>query len=52
MTALWLLALAAALMVGGAQLRRVHLFNTLPRLGVLAWQAVSFAALPASPWPG
>lgn len=45
MTALSLLALGAAIMIGGAQLRRVRLFDALPRLGVLAWQAVSFAAL-------
>jgi hypothetical protein len=32
-------------MLGGSQLRRVHLFNSLPRLGVLAWQTVSFTAL-------
>jgi Zn-dependent protease with chaperone function len=43
--ALSLLALGAALMIGGAQLRRVRLFDALPGLGVLAWQAVSFAAL-------
>lgn len=45
MTALSLLALAAVLMVGGAQLRRVRLFDAVPRLGVLAWQVQSFAAL-------
>lgn len=45
MIALPLLGLAAAVMVGGAQLRRVRLFDSLPRLGVLAWQVQSFAAL-------
>jgi Zn-dependent protease with chaperone function len=45
LTALSLLALGAALMIGGAQLRRVRLFDALPRLGVRAWQAVSLAAL-------
>lgn len=45
MIALSLLGFAAVLMVGGAQLRRVGMFEALPRLGVLAWQAVSFAAL-------
>jgi Zn-dependent protease with chaperone function len=40
-----LLGLAGILMVGGAQLRRVRLFDAMPRLGVLAWQAVSVAAL-------
>lgn len=45
MTALSLLGLAAVLMVGGAQLRRVRLFDDVPRLGVLAWQGQSFAAL-------
>ena len=45
MIALSLLGLAAALMVGGGQLRRAGIFDTLPRLGVLAWQAVSLAAL-------
>ena len=45
MIALSLLVFAAALMVGGAQLRRLRLFDALPRLGVLAWQAVSLAAL-------
>ena len=45
MIALSLLGLAAVLMVGGAQLRRVRLFDSLPRLGVLAWQVQSFAAL-------
>lgn len=45
MIALSLLALAAALIVGGAQLRRVRLFDALPRLGVLTWQALSFTAL-------
>lgn len=45
MIALSLLGLAAALMIGGAQLRRVGVFDTLPRLGVLAWQAVSLTAL-------
>jgi Zn-dependent protease with chaperone function len=44
-TALSLLAFAAALMLGGAQLRRVRLFDSLPRVGVLAWQALSLAAL-------
>lgn len=45
MIALSLLGLAAALVMGGAQLRRVGLFTALPRLGVLAWQTVSIAAL-------
>ena len=45
MIALSLLALAAMLMVGGAQLRRVRLFESVPRLGVLAWQVLSFSAL-------
>lgn len=45
MIALSLLAFAAALMVGGAQLRRIGLFDALPRLGVLAWQTLSFTAL-------
>lgn len=45
MTTLSLLALAAALLAGGAQLRRLHLFDAAPRLGVLAWQVQSFAAL-------
>jgi Zn-dependent protease with chaperone function len=45
LTSLSLLALGAGLMIGGAHLRRVRLFDALPRLGVLAWQAVSFAAL-------
>ena len=45
MIALSLLALAAALMVAGAQLRRVRLVDSLPGLGVLAWQVQSFAAL-------
>jgi Zn-dependent protease with chaperone function len=44
-TALWLLGFAGVLMLGGAQLRRVRLFASLPRLGVLAWQVQSFAAL-------
>jgi Zn-dependent protease with chaperone function len=43
--ALSLLGLAGALMIGGARLRRVRLFSALPRLGVLAWQAMSLAAL-------
>ena len=45
MTALALLGLAAVLLVGGTQLRRVRLFESVPRLGVLAWQVQSFAAL-------
>ena len=45
MIALSLLALAAALAAGGAQLRRVRLLDALPRLGVLTWQALSFAAV-------
>jgi Zn-dependent protease with chaperone function len=45
MIALALLGLAAVLMTSGAQLRRVRLFDVLPRLGVFAWQAVSFTAL-------
>lgn len=45
MTALSLLGFAIALMLGGAQLRRVRLFASLPRLGVLAWQVQSLAAL-------
>lgn len=40
-----LLGLAAVLLLGGAQLRRIRLFDALPRLGVLAWQGVCFAAL-------
>jgi Zn-dependent protease with chaperone function len=44
-TALSLLGFAVVLMLGGAQLRRVRLFSSLPRLGVLAWQVQSFAAL-------
>jgi len=44
-TALSLLGFAIALMLGGAQLRRVRLFASLPRLGVLAWQVQSLAAL-------
>lgn len=43
--ALSLLALGAVLMVGGAQLRRVRFFDAMPRLGVLAWQGMSLAAL-------
>lgn len=45
MTALSLLGLAALLLVGGPQLRRVRLLDSLPRLGVLAWQVLSVAAL-------
>ncbi|MEX2290545.1 MAG: M56 family metallopeptidase [Mycobacteriales bacterium] len=45
MTALSLLGLAVVLMLGGAQLRRVRLFDALPRVGVLAWQVLSLAAL-------
>lgn len=45
MIALSLLGLAAALALGGVQLRRVRLFDAVPRLGVLAWQVLSFAAL-------
>ena len=45
MIALSLLGLAVVLMIGGAQLRRVRLFDALPRLGVLAWQGASFTAL-------
>lgn len=45
MTTLSLLGFSAALMVGGAQLRRVRLFDSLPLLGVLAWQLQSLAAL-------
>jgi Zn-dependent protease with chaperone function len=45
MIALSLLGFAAVLAIGGAQLRRVHLFDALPHFGVLAWQAVSFTAL-------
>lgn len=45
MIALSLLGLAAAFMLGGAQLRRVRLFDRLPRIGVLAWQVMSLAAL-------
>jgi Zn-dependent protease with chaperone function len=44
-TALSLLGFAIALMLGGAQLRRVRLLASLPRLGVLAWQVQSLAAL-------
>jgi hypothetical protein len=44
-TALSLLGMAVVLMIGGAQLRRVQLFDSAPRLGVLAWQVQSFAAL-------
>ncbi|HWH30872.1 MAG TPA: M56 family metallopeptidase [Mycobacteriales bacterium] len=40
-----LLALAAALVVAGAHLRRVRLFDAAPRLGVFAWQALSLTAL-------
>jgi Zn-dependent protease with chaperone function len=43
--ALSLLGLSAVLMGGGAQLRRVRMFDSVPRLGVLAWQVQSFAAL-------
>jgi Zn-dependent protease with chaperone function len=45
MVALPLLALAGTLVIGGAQLRRVRLFDALPRLGVLAWLVVSLSAL-------
>lgn len=45
MTALSLLGFAIALMLGGAQLRRVTLFESLPRVGMLAWQVLSMAAL-------
>ena len=45
MIAISLLGFAAVLMVGGAQLRRVRLFDVMPRLGVLAWQVQSFAVL-------
>lgn len=45
MISLSLLGFAVALMLAGPQLRRVRLFESLPRLGLLAWQAVSFAAL-------
>jgi Zn-dependent protease with chaperone function len=44
-TALSLLVLAVALMLGGAALRRVRLFASLPRFGILAWQVLSVTAL-------
>jgi Zn-dependent protease with chaperone function len=44
-TTVSLLGFAALLMLAGAQLRRVALFSSLPRLGILAWQVQSVAAL-------
>lgn len=52
MIALSLLGFAAVLMVGGAQLRRVRLFDVMPRLGVLAWQVQSFAVLTSGAFAG
>lgn len=45
MIALSLLGFAVALMLVGSQLRRVRVFESLPRLGLLAWAALSLSAL-------
>lgn len=47
MTSLTLLTFAAVLMLGGSALRRVRLFERSPRLGVVAWQSLSLAAVSA-----
>lgn len=47
MTSLTLLILAAALMLGGGQMRRARLFDRAPRLGIVAWQSLSVAAVSA-----
>lgn len=45
MTPLSLLLFAGLLMLGGSQLRRMRLFDRAPRLGILAWQALSLASI-------
>lgn len=47
MTPLALLVLAAALALGGAQLRQVRLLDRAARLGVPAWQSLSLGAISA-----
>ena len=47
MTSLLLLVFAAVLMLGGSQLRQVRVFDRAPRLGILAWQALSLASVVA-----
>ena len=45
MISLSLLILAVLVAFGGAQVRRVRLFDRAPRLGVLSWQALSLTAI-------
>lgn len=47
MTSLSLLIFAAVLVLGGSQVRRVRLWDRAPRLGILAWQALSLASISA-----
>ena len=47
MTSLSLLVFAAILVLAGSQLRRVRVLDRSPRLGILAWQALSLAPIAA-----